>query len=57
MTGQPALHKENGLRFAQQVKVLNKGGYLEVIDNKKIRVKDDEVILFESQQRIIRQSK
>lgn len=49
MTGQPALHKENGLKFAQQVKVLNKGGYLEVIDNKKIRVKDaDEVILLMS---------
>lgn len=49
MTGQPVLHKENGLKFAQQVKVLNKGGHSEVVGNKKIRVKDaDEVILLMS---------
>lgn len=35
MTGQPVLHKENGLKFAQQVKVLNKGGHSEVVGNKK----------------------
>lgn len=49
MTGQPAAQKENGLKFAQQVKVLNTGGELSTKDGNKIVVEDaNEVIILMS---------
>jgi alpha-L-fucosidase 2 len=49
MTGQPAAQKENGLKFAQQLKVLNTGGKLSTKDGNKIVVEDaNEVIILMS---------
>ncbi|MFA4869390.1 MAG: glycoside hydrolase family 95 protein [Pedobacter sp.] len=49
MTGQPAGQGENGLKFAQQVKVLNTGGKISTKDGNKIIVENaNEVIILMS---------
>lgn len=48
LTGQPSNHKSHGLKFAQQVKILNSGGTLSVMGNKVLVEYADEVILLMS---------
>ncbi len=48
LTGQPSNHKAYGLKFAQQVKILNTGGTLSVVGNKIVVQNADEVILLMS---------
>ena len=48
MTGKPADHTDNGLKFAQQIKIINFGGMLST-DGKRITVTDaDEIVMLMS---------
>jgi len=48
MTGKPADHHDEGLKFAQQVKVKTTGGTMAVADNKVIIENADEILILSS---------
>ena len=48
MTGKPADHRDNGLKFAQQIKVKTTGGKIKYEDNKIIVENADEILILSS---------